>query len=291
MREGVLKASFIAGVFILVGCANAPAGKGEKKDQDDVPTVEATVITPSYIEKRLRLVGTIKGENEVLVFPDMGGRLLKLNVRDGQYVRKGQVVALVDRSAPGVDIKPLTVISPASGYVQVLVRDIGTAVSKDKPIMKIVDKRRLKVVVGVPEPFAGGVGKGTPVYVEGIRTSVSSVSPALDPRTRTLVIEAMLKDGRFIPGQSASVDVVVERKDSTVVVPVGALVGGVKKGVFVVKGNKVKYVPVRLGITTSKRVEITSGLSFGDTVVVFGAASLKDGQRVRVVMVSREEGK
>jgi len=291
MREGVLKASLIASVFVLVGCANTPAGKGEKKNQDDVPTVEATVITPSYIEKRLRLVGTVRGENEVLVFPDMGGRLLKLNVRDGQYVRKGQIVALIDRSAPGVDIKPMTVISPASGYVQVLVRDIGTAVSKDKPIMKIVDKRRLKVIVGVPEPYAGGIGKGTPLYVEGIRTSVSSVSPALDPKTRTLTVEATLRSGRFIPGQSVNVDVVVEKRDSTMVVPVGALVGGVKKGVFVVEGNRVKYVPVHLGITTSKRVEVISDLSFGDTVVVFGAASLKDGQRVRVMIISGKEGK
>ena len=268
----------------VFSCAKKPTaetGKGEEQ----LSTVEAKVLSLSTIESRLRLVGVIRGENEVLVFPDMGGRLLRLNVRDGQYVRKGQVVALIDRSAPGVDIKPMTVTAPASGYVQVLVKDLGAAVNKNNPIMRIVDRRRLKVVVGIPEPYAGKVKRGTEMYVEGKRVRVSSVAPALDPKTRTLSVEGYVPGGNFVPGQSAEVDVVVERHDSTVVLPASALVGGVKKGVFVVHGDRVKYVPIKTGITTSERVEVVEGLHFGDTVVVFGAASLRDGQRVRVKLV------
>ena len=282
MKEGLKLV--VLGALVLSACSRkAGEVKGEGKGEE-VPTVEVAVVKPSPIERRVRLVGIVKGENEVLVFPDIGGKLLKLNVRDGQYVRRGEVVALIDRSAPGVDIKPLTVLAPASGYVQLLVKDIGTAVGKDKPIMKIVDKRSLKVVVGIPEPYAPKVSKGTVMYVEGRKVRVSSVAPALDPKTRTLSVEGYLKGGNFIPGQSVGADVVVERKDSAIVLPASALVGGVKKGVFVVKGGRARYVPVKLGITTSERVEITSGLAIGDTVVVFGAASLKDGERVRAVM-------
>ena len=270
---------------VVLSCAKKPTQEVGGEGREQIPTVEATVIAPSSVERHLKLVGVVRGENEVLVFPDMGGRLLKLNVRDGQYVRKGQLIALIDRSAPGVDIKPLTVTAPASGYVQVLVKDLGAAVSKDKPIARIVDRRRLKVVVGIPEPYAGKVRRGTGMYVEGIRTRVSSVAPALDPQTRTLSVEGYVPGGKFVPGQSVGVDVVVERHDSTVVLPASAMVGGVKKGVFVVHGDRVKYISVKTGITTSKKVEVVEGLNFGDTVVVFGTASLKDGQKVRVKLV------
>ncbi len=273
-------------VFLAAfSCAKKSTQEAGKEEEEQVPTVEVTVLSPSTIERHLKLVGVVKGENEVLVFPDMGGRLLKLAVKDGQYVRKGQLIALIDRSAPGVDIKPLTVTAPASGYVQVLVKDLGAAVSKDKPVARIVDRRRLKVVVGIPEPYAGKVRRGTEMYVEGMKSRISSVAPALDPQTRTLSVEGYVPGGRFVPGQSAMVDVVIERRDSTVVLPASAVVGGAKKGVFVVRGGKVKYVPVRTGISTSKRVEVVEGLDFGDTVVVFGAASLRDGQRVKIRVV------
>jgi len=253
-----------------------------------VRTVEAEVVRPSTIERRVRLVGTVRGENEALVFPDMGGRLLKLNVREGQYVRRGQVVALIDRSAPGFDVKPLTVIAPASGYVQLLVRDVGTTVGRDKPLMRIVSKRRLKVSVAVPEAYASKIRRGTEMYAEGIPVRVSSVSPVLDPKSRTLPVEGVVS-GPFIPGQSVLVELVVERRDSVKVLPASALVGGVRKGVFVYGGGKVRYVPVKLGLTTAERVEILDGIDFGDTVVVFGASTLKDGQRVKITLRESSE--
>ncbi|NPB03588.1 MAG: efflux RND transporter periplasmic adaptor subunit [Thermotogae bacterium] len=269
----------IFGILIL-GCS-----QNDKTEtvvaEEMLRTVEVTVLKPSTIERKITLIGDLRGENEVLVFPDAPGKLFKLKVKDGQYVKKGEIVALLDRSAPGYDIPPMTVIAPASGYVQLLVKDMGTSVGKDKPIMRIISTRRFKVSVGIPEVYAENVRKRPILTMDGRRVKIASIPPALDQRTHMLRLEGYVS-GNYLPGQSVDVDVVVARKDSTRVLPISALVGGVKKGVFVIKGGVARYVPVKLGLRTSTKVEILKGLEFGDTVVVFGAASLKDGQRVKL---------
>jgi HlyD family secretion protein len=48
------------------------------------------------------------------------------------------------------------------------------------------------------------------------------------------------------------------------------------------RGNRVKLVPVTVGLTLNDLVEILSGLKEGDRVVVNPPASLHDGSRVQV---------
>ncbi len=267
-------------IFALVSCSQV---KEEKKStSEDVKAVNVEIVKPQSISKKIRVSGTIKGYPDVFVYPDLPGKVLRINVQDGQFVSKNQVLALVDRSAPGLDVKPLTVEAPTSGYVQVLTKDEGYPVSPQTPMFRIVGKREITVIFDVPEIFAGNIKRGTMIFVEGKPGKVIRFSPALDPRTRTLKVEGKI-DGNFIPGQSVTVEVEVQREDSTVVLPVSAFVGDAELYVFVLKGNRVKRVPVKIGIKTSEGYQVLEGLNFGDTVVVFGANTLKDGSEVRVI--------
>jgi multidrug efflux pump subunit AcrA (membrane-fusion protein) len=172
-----------------------------------------------------------------LVYPDLPGRILKINVQDGQFVSKGQVLALLDRSSPGLEVQPLTVEAPTSGYVQVLVRDEGFPVSPQTPIFRIVGRREITVLFDVQEIFAGNIRRGTRIYVEGKRGEVIRFAPALDPRTRTLKVEGKI-EGDFLPGQSVLVEVEVQRADSTVVLPISAFVEDTSFYVFVLRRDK-----------------------------------------------------
>ena len=270
-------------IFAILAFASCFERKGEEKDAgEEIRAVRVEVVKPKSISKIITVSGTIRGYPDVFVYPDLPGRVLRLNVKDGQFVSKGQVLALIDRSAPGLEVQPLTVESPTSGYVQVLIRDEGFSVSPQTPIFRIVGKREITVVFDVPEKFAKDIRKGTRIYVEGKAGEVINFAPALDPRTRTLKVEGKV-DGDFIIGQSVLVEVEVKRADSTVVLPVSAFVGENSPQVFVLKGDRVKKVPVKIGIKTSEGYQVIEGLKFNDTVVVFGANTLKDGMKVRVV--------
>jgi multidrug efflux pump subunit AcrA (membrane-fusion protein) len=84
-------------ILILFSCSRE---KGEnKKVFEEVKAVNVEVVKPRSISKKITVSGTIKGYPDVLVYPDLPGRILKINVQDGQFVSKGQVLALLDRSS------------------------------------------------------------------------------------------------------------------------------------------------------------------------------------------------
>ncbi len=273
-------------ILLIISCTGSGKTGKVKNDKGVEKPVVVKIARPESISKTITVSGVIKGYPDINVFADMPGKLLRVNVSDGQYVRKGQILALIDRSAPGIDVQPLTVEAPTNGYVQVLLRDIGAPVSPQTPIFRIVGKDKISVLFDVPEVFAGDVRVGGKIWVEGKRGRIVRVSPALDPRTRTLKVEGEI-NGNFIPGQSVLVEVEVKRSDSTIVLPVSAFVGDNKKSVFVVNGNIAKKVLVELGITTSEGYEVIRGLKFGDTVIVFGANAVKDGDKVKIVRFER----
>ena len=77
------------------GGSGEPGGTGEDKDSAPVPvTVEATVKqnVPVY----LTALGTVTALNNVTVNPEIGGQLWTINFKEGQAVKKGDVIAQID---------------------------------------------------------------------------------------------------------------------------------------------------------------------------------------------------
>ena len=67
------------------------------------------------VKSRLRLTGVVKGENEVVVYPRVSGKLLKNLVREGETVKKGQPLGQVDRDEPSVKYEPSPILAPVDG--------------------------------------------------------------------------------------------------------------------------------------------------------------------------------
>jgi multidrug efflux pump subunit AcrA (membrane-fusion protein) len=65
------------------------------------------------------------------------------------------------------------------------------------------------------------------------------------------------------------------------VLPPQAVNGGASgQSVFVIEQGRAKVIPIRTGITDGRWVEVTSGLSGGEDVVVVGKQKLLDGAPV-----------
>lgn len=83
------------------------------------------------------------------------------------------------------------------------------------------------------------------------------------------------------PGMSAVVDLQVRTAESVLAVPSGAVIrDGGKDAVFVVEDGRAQRVEVLLGAQGEDLVEVRSGLSGGEQVVVRDADRLRDGQAV-----------
>ncbi len=67
-----------------------------REHKRNVPLVSTLEISSSPFEHFLDLQGNVQTKQNILLFPEMAGTLLRVYVKDGDPVRKGQVLAKID---------------------------------------------------------------------------------------------------------------------------------------------------------------------------------------------------
>lgn len=162
--------------------------------------------------------------------------------------------------------------------------------ARNAAILTLMDFDTVRASVGVPELEASLVQNGQPVKVavQGLANRVFSGvitrhSFALDDATRLLHLEADLPNAQkeLRPGMYATIRVGVEKHTNALLIPVGALLmEKANASVFQYVDGKAKKTPVKLGFNDGTNVEIASGLSGGERVLIFGKAAPADGQAV-----------
>ncbi|MEA2601233.1 MAG: hypothetical protein QOF89_2225 [Acidobacteriota bacterium] len=143
------------------------------------------------------------------------------------------------------------------------------------------DRGRLHEGLGVRFVVAGSVGS---VGSAG-RGVIREISPVVDAGG-TIAVVAEVTEGAALPapGEGVEVQVELDRREQTLTVPEESLLiseGGA--AVFVAEGGTAKRKTVTTGGRAGGRIEVLSGLSPGDKVVVDGASLLSEGVRVTAV--------
>ena len=176
-----------------------------------------------------------------------------------------------------------------------LVRNKVSSDGSREPLFTVSKVDVLRVTVPIPERDAVWVKKGdiaemsfTALPGVTFKDVVARRSGRLDSKTRTMVVEVDIPNanGRLIPGMYCKVEIIMQEK-LALVVPAEAvrfnLTGDVSI-VYVVKDdNSILLVPVKTGIDDGHNIEILSGLSGGEQVVMGMLGRLKDGQEVSVL--------
>lgn len=109
---------------------------------------------------------------------------------------------------------------------------------------------------------------------------------AIDPVSRTLLVEVDVKnpDGTLLPGAYTEVHLQIPSGALAAIIPAGALIfrsQGLQVGT-IENGNRAALVDVTLGRDFGTDVEVVSGLSTNDLVIVNPPDSLVSGEIVRV---------
>ncbi|MCL6634433.1 MAG: efflux RND transporter periplasmic adaptor subunit [Peptococcaceae bacterium] len=184
------------------------------------------------------------------------------------------------------------ITSPISGTVAQCSVEVGSVVSPSTQAVTVVDLSTMKVQVAVGEQHIGKIKQGqeVKVVVPAVQAgpftgTVAALSPAVDPKTRSYLLEVRMDNpGRILKqGMFAEVHIVTDRSEGALTVPVDALVarsGG--SVVFIVQEGQAREKQVQTGISDGRVTEIVSGLNEGDQVIVMGQQGLVDGSRVVV---------
>jgi len=182
--------------------------------------------------------------------------------------------------------------SPISGVIATRMVEVGQMVAPQMAPFTIVSMDTVYVSVGVTESLINRIFPGDQVSlsIQAISYTpltgvVEVVSPVATPMgTYTVRIALPNPDGLIRPGMFAQASFVLEAAQNAFVLDrVAVLSDSGESFVYVVRGDIAERVPVTLGISDGERVEILTGISAGDIVVVTGQEFLRDGQRVNVV--------
>lgn len=190
--------------------------------------------------------------------------------------------------------------SPISGIVADRPLNAGEMANPGSPLITIVDITRVVARVNVPQTEAPAIKTGQtavltqPDRKEEVEGKVTVVSPAADPNTTTIQvwIEVPNPRERLKPGTAVHAAIATEVYKAATVVPVAAILPGEEGGTAVLTVSSDSIVhkrTVTLGVREGNQVQILTGASPGEEVVVVGGMGLDDNAKVKIVTTAVEE--
>jgi membrane fusion protein (multidrug efflux system) len=167
----------------------------------------------------------------------------------------------------------------------------GGYISSSTFVARLIQDDPVKIEFSLPERYISQLKKGTPVTfrVTGADSTfngeVYAVEPVIDPVTRSVTIRAISPNHgyRLVPGAFARVEIVLDRIPDALVVPSEAIIPQLSgKKVLVCRNGVAESRAITTGTRTDREVQVTSGLSPGDTLLTSGLLLLRDGMNVKV---------
>lgn len=184
------------------------------------------------------------------------------------------------------------VVAPFDGVIVERFVKLGQTVTPNQPLFRVADFDPLLVKIQVPEKELSRLEPGQPAYLnveawpdERFTARVLRISPVVEAATGTIrVTLEVATQGKLRPGMFASVFLVTETREDALVIPKRALsLETLTDTVFVVEEGQAARRSLELGFEETEVVEVRSGLTEGERVVVVGQDGLTDGTPVVVL--------
>jgi len=188
-----------------------------------------------------------------------------------------------------------TIYAPFDGVITARNTDIGALIGNGanaKELFHIASMDRLRIFVSVPQLYARSARPDTAADIDiqelpgrKFTGRVARTAQSIDQNSRTLLVEIDLDNPHreILPGSFAQVHLKLPTSATTFRLPVTALIfrsEGLR--IATVKDGVVSMIPIALGRDFGSTVEVVSGLTGTEAVVVNPPDSLANGQRVNV---------
>ena len=209
-------------------------------------------------------------------------------------VNSGQ--ANVERLEALAGYKKITV--PFDGVVTERNTDVGALINAGGgtgPAMFVVsDNAKLRVYVNVPQNFVPSIKVGAKAVItlpeypnRSFPATVEASSQAVDVSSGTTRMQLALDNssGELMPGGFANVRLTLQRDTVPLHIPASALIfnGSGLRVATVGPEDKVLFKTVKIARDLGKEIEIASGLTPDDRIIVAPPDGIADGDQVRVV--------
>ena len=245
--------------------------------------IEVSTVGPGVIVTEITLPGEIHPNDDRLahLVPRYEGIVTEVHAREGDRVKKGQVLAVIESNQT---LTPYPLKTLIDGTVIEKHITLGESASPDRAPFVVADLSTVWANLSVYQRDLDRIRAGEIVrFHADDRTLIAEgkityVTPVVEESTRTATARVVLDnaDGRWRPGMFVIGVVEVSRREVGVAVPRSAL--------FTLHGETVVFIqdehgfearPVHGGATDNKMAEILEGLGAGEQFVSAGGFTLK----------------
>ena len=206
--------------------------------------------------------------------------------------RSGLTSARQQVARAELDLESTRLTAPFAGYISQVSVATGTLVRANEPIFALVDISTVRFPAEVLESSFGRLQVGSsaalsfPALPGRVFTGVvTALSPEIDSDRGTGVAYIDIKNphGLIKPGMFAEAEIAANTYENRISVPREAVLERERRLlVFKSVNDRAEWQYVETGLETDERIEITSGLAPGDTVLVEGHLTLAHAAPVRV---------
>ena len=282
----------------LIGGRQGPLASGDGAPPVTIYAVNTMLASQGPIQDYLALSGDIIASSSVDTYSEAAGKISRVFVSVGRQVRRGDPVAEVDPSRPGMEFVPSIVRAPVGGTVVALPAQVGMTISQAVPLARISGGAGLEIRLNVAERFISRISLNQACEItldaypgEVFRGRISEISPTVDATSRTMEIKVGVENpgSRLKAGMFAKVRIITEFKENIVKIPVSAMINRFgEQYVFVADTNNPSSPVARKrilvpGIVIDGVMEVSQGLAPNDEVIVRGQTLLDDGSRINIV--------
>ncbi len=195
--------------------------------------------------------------------------------------------------------------APFTGVVTKRYADTGALIqagtasdTQSMPVVRLAQWSRLRLIVPVPESavpdlqLGGQVDVRVPSLKRSFKGKIARFADALSDETRTMHTEIDVEnaDGTLVEGMYAETEIELKHPQNTLTVPIQAVErNGDKAEVVVVRPDgTIEPRAVKLGAEGNDRIEVVSGLSEGERLVIGNLGQYQAGEKVQPKLISAQ---
>jgi len=192
-----------------------------------------------------------------------------------------------------VDLDRTVIRAPFAGQITQRYIEKGQSINAQTQLLTIVDATPLEAKIYLPEREILGIKANQVAYLSLnsrkdilFQGAVRQINPAVDPKTGTVkvTVEVHRAPAEVRPGSFVDVKMETSRHDNALLIPKKALVEEAgERFVFVIQKGLAARRNVTTGFMDDQNAEILSGVSDGETVVISGQGSLRDGSKTEII--------
>lgn len=225
---------------------------------------------------------------------NIGSEMQYLKSKTDYEASKKMVDQMKDR------LSKTKIYAPFDGEIDEIISNVGSnLIPGVSQILRLVNLDIIYAESFVSEKYISFIGEGTEAIVQipllnmDYRSSVNQTGNFINPSNRTFRIEVPVEnfDNRIKQNLDAKIKINIYKKDDAIVIPLRIVREDAlgKNFVYVMSEDNKEGVYltskqfITLGNKSEDKVEVTEGLDLGDIVVLEGAYSVEDSQRVKLI--------